>query len=96
MALPCSLMPGIGARAVHLAAHAPAAPHGAAVAADSAPQRLQSTFGHAAADAVLQAVADDRMAGRRDVAVAHGVHQLELGGIEAEALRRLVDLESSA
>ncbi len=83
----------IGARAVHLAPHAPAAPHRPLRRPAPPAQLRPSGLGRAAPDAVLEPVADDRMAGRGEVAFAHGVSQLELGRVDAELLRRLVHLD---
>lgn len=45
---------------------------------------------HDTADTIHQPMADDRMPRRRHVALAHRIHQLELGRIETELLGRLV------
>ncbi|MNK95796.1 hypothetical protein D3C87_1160520 [compost metagenome] len=84
---------GVGAAAVHLAPHAPAAPdHALLLARLRAPLRPAGGL-HALAQAGFQAVADQRMVGGRDVALAHGVAQLQLGGVDAEVGGGLVHLD---
>ena len=87
---------GIGAGAVHLAAQAPASPPRSLALSGPSAHAPPVTFLDPAPNAILESVADDRVARGGHVACADRVRQLELGGIESQALCRFVDRRSSA